>query len=250
LSATIQKITSPFQFYLQTSAKSQLFMESARTTNKPATLRVSEIFFSLQGETTRMGLPTVFIRLTGCPLRCVWCDTEYAFSGGNIFSVDEILDVVTGYKTAYVCVTGGEPLAQKNCLILLNALCEAGYDVSLETSGALDISSVNLKVSRIVDLKAPGSGECEKNLWKNIECLMSHDELKFVLKNREDYQWASAILLERYPGLLKKNIPILFLPVQEMLDPTELAEWILEDSLPVRFQLQLHKQLWGNRRSK
>jgi len=225
-------------------------MKPSAMTDEQNSLTVSEIFFSLQGETSRTGLPTVFIRLAGCPLRCAWCDTKYAFSGGEIFSINEILEEAARYKTAYVCVTGGEPLAQKNCLALLDALCAAGFDVSLETSGALDISPVNSRVSRIVDLKAPGSGECAKNLWQNIACLTPHDELKFVIQDRKDYEWASKILFDHYPVLLEKNIPILFSPVQEMLEPLKLAEWILEDRLPVRFQLQLHKELWGNERGK
>lgn len=204
---------------------------------------ISEIFYSLQGEASRAGLPTVFVRLTGCPLRCTWCDTEHAFSGGQRITLDEILDQVGHYDAHQICVTGGEPLAQKNCLALLKALCDAGYDVSLETSGALDISAVDTRVSRIVDLKAPGSGESGKNRWQNIALLTPQDELKFVLKNRTDYEWAREAIYEHHLG---KVCPLLFSAVQGELEPKALAEWILADRLPVRFQLQLHKLLWGN----
>ena len=213
------------------------------STTKPISLKISEIFFSLQGETSRAGLPTVFVRLTGCPLRCVWCDTEHAFSGGNNLTVDAILGDVAQYGVRHVCVTGGEPLAQKNCLALLSALCDADYDVSLETSGALDISGVDARVSRIVDLKAPGSGESGKNRWQNLDHLTTHDELKFVLKDRADYEWAREVIRERRLDAL---CPLLFSPVQGEIEPRELAEWVLADHLPVRFQLQLHKLLWGN----
>jgi len=211
--------------------------------SKPISLKISEIFFSLQGETSRAGLPTVFVRLTGCPLRCVWCDTEHAFSGGNNLTVDAILDDVAQYGARHVCVTGGEPLAQKNCLALLSALSDADYDVSLETSGALDISGVDARVSRIVDLKAPGSGESGKNRWQNLDYLTAHDELKFVLKDRADYEWARQAIRERRLDAL---CPLLFSPVQGEVEPREIAEWVLADRLPVRFQLQLHKLLWGN----
>jgi len=217
------------------------------SSSKPISLKISEIFFSLQGETSRAGLPTVFIRLTGCPLRCVWCDTEHAFSGGSRLSLDAILEDTGRYGARHVCVTGGEPLAQKNCLALLTALCDAGYDVSLETSGALDISAVDARVSRIVDLKAPGSGESEKNRWQNIRHLTSRDELKFVLKDRADYEWARQVINENG---LDAVCPLLISPVQGDIEPRELADWILADRLPVRFQLQLHKLLWGNMRGK
>ncbi len=210
-------------------------------------LKISEIFFSVQGEASRAGLPTVFVRLTGCPLRCVWCDTEHAFSGGHSISLPRILNDVTHYGVRQVCVTGGEPLAQKNCLVLLTALCDAGYDVSLETSGALDIAGVDSRVSRIVDLKAPGSGEFGKNRWQNLDLLTPHDELKFVLKDRVDYEWARDTVIEKQLDAL---CPLLFSPVQDTLEPRELAEWVLADRLPVRFQLQLHKLLWGNMRGK
>jgi 7-carboxy-7-deazaguanine synthase len=208
-----------------------------------ATLRVTEIFHSIQGESSRVGLPTVFVRLTGCPLRCVWCDTEYAFSGGELLTLAEILQRVAGFDCATVCVTGGEPLAQKNCLPLLAALCDAGHSVSLETSGALDIGGVDPRVARIVDLKAPGSGEAAKNRWENLELLTTHDELKFVLASRDDYDWAVAACRQHR---LFECCPVLFSPVQGQLDPAQLAQWILDDRLPLRFQLQLHKLLWDN----
>jgi 7-carboxy-7-deazaguanine synthase len=206
-------------------------------------LRISEIFHSIQGESSRVGLPTVFIRLTGCPLRCVWCDTAYAFSGGESLTRSEILARVTTFACRTVCVTGGEPLAQKACLTLLRALCDADFSVSLETSGALDISEVDPRVSRIMDLKAPGSGEEAKNLWPNCEKLTQHDELKLVLASRSDYDWAVAACRQHR---LFDCCPVLFSPVQGQLDPALLAQWVLEDGLPVRFQLQLHKVLWGN----
>ncbi len=212
-----------------------------------ASLKISEIFYSLQGESLRVGLPTVFVRLTGCPLRCRWCDTEHAFSGGRRLSLARILEEVARFGVPTVCVTGGEPLAQSGCIALLGALCDAGFDVSLETSGALDISGVDARVSRVVDLKAPGSGESEKNYWPNIARLTSRDELKFVLADRADYEWACQILQEY---ALVPRCPILFSPVQSLLPPWQLAEWILADRLAVRFQLQLHKCLWGNMRGR
>jgi 7-carboxy-7-deazaguanine synthase len=206
-------------------------------------LRVSEIFHSLQGETSRVGLPTVFVRLTGCPLRCTWCDTEYAFSGGDSLELADVMQRVSSFGCRTVCVTGGEPLAQKGAADLLAALCDAGYSVSLETSGALDIGGVDARVSRIVDLKAPGSGEEAKNRWENLDLLTSHDEVKFVLASREDYDWAVAACRQRR---LFERCPVLFAPVHGRLDPALLARWLLEDRLPARFQLQLHKLLWGN----
>ena len=210
-------------------------------------LRVTEIFHSIQGESARVGLPTVFVRLTGCPLRCTWCDTGYAFSGGETRTIDDILQQVAGFSCATVCVTGGEPLAQKNCLPLLAALCDTGYSVSLETSGALDIGGVDPRVSRIVDLKAPGSGEQAKNRWENLDLLAPGDELKFVLASRDDYDWAVAACHQRR---LFERCPVLFSPVQDQLDPAQLAQWILDDRLPVRFQLQLHKVLWQDTRGR
>jgi 7-carboxy-7-deazaguanine synthase len=214
---------------------------------KTVSLKISEIFHSVQGEATRAGLPTVFIRLVGCPLRCVWCDTEHAFSGGSRMTLSEIMGQVSNYAAHQICVTGGEPLAQNNCLALLKALCDAGHDVSLETSGALDIAEVDSRVSRIVDLKAPGSGEFSKNRWQNLDLLTARDELKFVLKDRTDYEWARDTVIEHQ---LDKRCPVLFSPVQESLEPRDLAEWILADRLNVRFQLQLHKLLWSNMRGR
>jgi 7-carboxy-7-deazaguanine synthase len=208
-----------------------------------AKLRVSEIFFSLQGEAARVGLPTVFVRLTGCPLRCRWCDTTYAFSGGESMALAEILLRVTAYPTRHVCVTGGEPLAQKQCPALLHALCAAGCDVSLETSGALAIDKVDARVARIVDLKAPSSGEEARNLWSNIELLTPRDEIKIVVADRADYAWAKQVIADH---ALPARCPVLLSPAQGTLAPRELAEWILADGLDVRMQLQLHKILWGN----
>lgn len=205
-------------------------------------LKVYEIFHSLQGESSRTGLPTVFVRLTGCPLRCGYCDTAYAFQGGNNMSDEQILARVAEYGARYVTVTGGEPLAQKGCLPLLKKLCDAGYDVSLETGGALDISAVDPRVSVILDVKTPGSGEVEKNLWQNLDRLKPSDEVKFVLCDRADYDWARQVLAER--GISRK-CPVLFSPVYSTLNPSDLADWVLQDKLPVRMQVQLHKILWG-----
>ena len=207
-------------------------------------LRIFEIFHSLQGESSRVGLPTVFVRLTGCPLRCGYCDTAYAFQGGSTQTIEDILREVAQYQAQYVCVTGGEPLAQKSCPDLLKALCDAGYSVSLETSGAMDISPVDARVSVIMDIKTPGSGEESKNLWANIAHLKAKDEVKFVLADRADYDWAREIL-EKYQ-IVKKS-PVLFSPVYKTLSPADLAKWVLEDRLPVRMQLQLHKILWGEK---
>lgn len=206
-------------------------------------LRINEIFLSLQGETSRVGLPTVFVRLTGCPLRCTYCDTTYAFSGGHTMTLNEIMEEVARHGAHYVTVTGGEPLAQRNCLALLRALCDAGYAVSLETSGALDVSDVDGRVMKVVDLKTPGSGEMEKNLWSNLEHLNPQDEIKFVLCDEADYRWARQVLAERK---LAERCAVLFSPTQGELAPRDLAEWILRDHLPVRLQVQLHKLLWGN----
>lgn len=207
-----------------------------------ATLRITEIFFSLQGETSRTGLPTVFIRLTGCPLRCGYCDTAYAFHGGSTLSIAAVLDAMADYRTRYVTVTGGEPLAQKNCHALLAALCERNYSVSLETSGAIDVSAVDARVSRILDVKTPGSGEVAKNLWGNLAHLNARDEIKFVLCDEADYLWAKQQLAERD---LAAICPVLFSPAYRELEAGRLADWILRDQLPVRLQMQLHKQLWG-----
>lgn len=210
--------------------------------NEP-TLRVNEIFFSLQGETSRVGLPTTFIRLTGCPLRCGYCDTEYAFHEGETLVLDAILERVAGYSARHVTVTGGEPLAQKHCRALLEKLCDAGYDVSIETSGALDISEIDARVSRIVDVKTPGSGEADKNRWQNFASLGAHDEIKFVVCSEADYVWARNII-EQYKLLARA--PVLLSPANPELEPSLLADWILRDALPVRMQVQLHKVLWGN----
>ena len=206
-------------------------------------LKITEIFHSLQGEAVQAGLPTVFVRLTGCPLRCVYCDSEYAFYGGEWMHFDEILAEIRQYETPFVCVTGGEPLAQKRCSELLQLLCDAGFQVSLETSGAIDISRADERVSRVLDLKTPGSGEKEKNLWSNLDQLTANDQIKFVICSREDYEWAGAQVRER---LLDKKCGVLFSPVWNQVDAGDLADWILEDRLPVRFQLQLHKMIWGD----
>ena len=206
-------------------------------------LRISEIFFSLQGETSRVGLPTVFVRLTGCPLRCTYCDTTYAFSGGQNMTLAAVLEEVASHGARYVTVTGGEPLAQKNCLPLLRELCDAGYSVSLETGGALDVSGVDARVNKVLDIKTPASGEVDKNLWSNLEHLTGHDEIKFVLCDEADYQWAKQVLHERE---LAKRCAVLFSPAQGQLAAKDVAEWILHDQLPVRLQVQLHKLLWGN----
>ncbi len=206
-------------------------------------VRLTEVFFSLQGETSRAGLPTVFVRLTGCPLRCRWCDTAYAFHGGESVSVGEILQRVGQHAPRHVCVTGGEPLAQQGCLDLLGALCDAGYSVSLETSGAIDLAGVDARVSKVMDLKAPGSGEQAKNRWDNLALLGSGDELKIVLADRNDYEWAREALVSRG---LAAICPVLLSPAADSLPPAELAQWILDDRLPVRMQIQLHKVIWGN----
>lgn len=206
-------------------------------------LRITEIFLSLQGETRTVGLPTVFIRLTGCPLRCGYCDTSYAFSGGEYFSIEDILKKVSSYQAHYVTVTGGEPLAQKSCLELLEKLCDEGYEVSLETSGALDVSLVDPRVVKVIDIKTPGSKESEKNKFENLNYLLPHDQVKFVICNREDYEWSKAIL-KKYA--LENCCEILFSPSYAEQKPGELADWILADQLSVRLQIQLHKYLWGD----
>lgn len=207
-------------------------------------LRITEIFFSLQGETRTLGLPTVFVRLTGCPLRCTYCDTAYAFHGGERKSLDEILAAVAAYSSAYVTVTGGEPLAQPNCLPLLTALCDAGYEVSLETSGAISMAGVDARVVKVMDLKTPASGEMSRNDWSNIELLLPHDQVKFVICSPEDYEWAR-LQVDRF-NLTGRVSDVLFSPSFGQQDAKELAEWILRDRLRVRFQMQLHKLLWND----
>ncbi len=205
-------------------------------------LRITEIFLSLQGEARDAGWPTVFVRLTGCPLRCQYCDTAYAFHGGDWAGIDAILARVAAFGVRHVCVTGGEPLAQKRCIALLGALCDAGYRVSLETSGALDIAQVDARVSRVVDIKTPGSGEVERNLWSNLQHLTAHDQVKCVICSREDYLWARDIVQQHG---LPERCDVLFSPSHGQVGPRELADWIVADRLPVRFQMQLHKLLWG-----
>jgi 7-carboxy-7-deazaguanine synthase len=206
-------------------------------------LRITEIFYSLQGEALTAGCPTVFIRLTGCPLRCGYCDTAYAFQGGEWMDIDTILEHTAAHRARYVTVTGGEPLAQKDCTILLRRLCDAGYRVSLETSGALDISKVDPRVTRVMDLKTPASGEVERNRYENIQALTPKDLVKFVICDRDDYLWAKDIV--SHYGL-DRICEVLFSPGHPQQAATELANWILEDHLPVRLQIQLHKYLWGN----
>ncbi|MCA0901654.1 7-carboxy-7-deazaguanine synthase QueE [Microbulbifer agarilyticus] len=207
-------------------------------------LRISELFYSLQGEARDAGLPTVFVRLTGCPLRCTYCDSEYAFFGGERMSLAAILQKVQSYPARHVCVTGGEPLAQPNCIPLLQALCDAGYQVSLETSGAMPVDAVDPRVSRVVDLKTPASGEQARNRMENIPLLNKRDQVKFVICDRGDYDWAR-FTLDQY-RLSERVGEVLFSPSYEQLAPRQLAEWILEDGLPVRMQMQLHKLLWGD----
>ena len=209
------------------------------------TLNITEIFYSLQGEAKEVGIPTVFVRLTGCPLRCNYCDTAYAFKGNNPLSIESIMEKVEKYNTHYVCVTGGEPMAQRNCLILLDTLIEAGYKVSMETSGSIDISPVNKKVSVVMDLKTPSSTEQSQNRYENIALLESKDQLKFVIASRSDFDWCCYIL-QNY----SVDSEVLFSPFYESLKPVELADWILEKQLNVRLQVQLHKILWGDTKGK
>lgn len=205
-------------------------------------LRLTEIFLSLQGESRSVGWPTVFVRLTGCPLRCQYCDTAYAFHGGDWWEIDAILAEVARHGVRHVCVTGGEPLAQKRCLGLLARLCDAGYEVSLETSGAIDVAEVDPRVVRVVDLKTPGSKEQHRNLLSNLPLLTARDQVKFVICDRADYDWAKAVMAEHG---IDRRCEVLFSPSFTQVKPRELAEWIIADRLPVRFQTQLHKQLWG-----
>lgn len=211
------------------------------------TLRITEIFLSLQGESRTVGMPTVFVRLTGCPLRCQYCDTVYAFKGGETVELADVLSTVSGYGVRHVTVTGGEPLAQAGCHALLTALCDAGHEVSLETSGALDVAEVDPRVSRVVDVKTPGSGECDRNRYQNLDHLRPSDQVKFVICDEADYLWARERLREWDLGA---RCEVLFSPSYGQQSPRELAEWILRDRLPVRFQLQLHKLLWGEERGR
>ena len=206
-------------------------------------LKLTEIFLSIQGEADSVGWPTVFVRLTGCPLRCQYCDTAYAFHGGEWWDFDGILAEVARHGVRHVCVTGGEPLAQKRCIGLLERLCDAGYEVSLETSGSIDIAPVDLRVSRVLDIKTPGSAEVERNLWSNIAQLTPNDQVKFVVCSREDYDWAKAVIAEHR---LVERCEVLMSPSFSQVRPRELADWIVADSLPVRFQMQLHKVLWDD----
>ncbi len=208
-------------------------------------IRINEIFFSLQGESSRVGLPTVFVRLTGCPLRCGYCDTAYAFHEGVTRTIDDVLHEVAAHGARYVCVTGGEPLAQKSCLALLSKLCDAGYSVSLETSGAIDVAAVDARVSRIVDIKTPGSGEVTRNRWENLSYLNSCDEIKFVITSQADYAWACDLIRDRK---LTAICPVLLSPAFGEMAYHALAEWVLRDKLPVRMQVQLHKIIWGELR--
>ena len=207
------------------------------------TLRITEIFFSIQGETSKVGLPTVFIRLTGCPLRCQYCDTSYAFHGGEVMLFEDIIRQVTKFNCKDVCVTGGEPLAQANSKKLLKDLADLDFQVSLETGGSISLKEVDERVKIIMDIKTPDSGEATKNRWENLELLKQTDELKIVICSREDYQWSKEII-EQYK--ISEKCPILFSPCAESIDPRYLAEWILTDQLPIRFQMQIHKILWNN----
>lgn len=221
-------------------------------TDPAAGLRITEIFYSLQGEARDSGYPTVFVRLTGCPLRCTYCDTTYSFEGGTRIALDDILATVKSYgdQISHICVTGGEPLAQPNCIPLLQALCNAGYAVSLETSGALDVSMVDQRVSRIVDLKTPASGEMHRNLLSNLPILTKHDQIKFVIADHQDYEWSRNILTQHRLDQIVGEVwfsPAFAVEKGQIRLPTfarDLADWIVEDRLPVRFQLQLHKLLW------
>jgi 7-carboxy-7-deazaguanine synthase len=210
---------------------------------KAGRLRINEIFHSLQGEADAVGYPTVFVRLTGCPLRCQYCDTEYAFHHGDWVEIKAIIEKVQSYGSHHVCVTGGEPLAQPGCITLLDELCDAGFDVSLETSGALDVAAVDPRVSRVIDVKTPGSGEVARNRLENFRLLSPRDQLKFVICSREDYDWSRSFLKEHG---LPERCRVLFSPSYNQLPPAQLADWILADRLPVRFQMQLHKVLWGD----
>lgn len=213
--------------------------------DRPEGLRITEVFFSLQGETDRVGLPTIFIRLTGCPLRCVWCDSAYAFEGGERKSIADLLTQIGQYPSRRVCVTGGEPLAQPGCIDLLQQLCDAGYDVSLETSGALDVSAVDERVMKVLDIKPPDSGESERNRWENFSYLTRKDVVKFVVSSQSDFDWSVSVVQEHALSDVVKEV--LFSPVYEKVRPELLAKWLLESGIDARLQLQLHKILWGER---
>lgn len=233
--------------------------QSIPVTDPEAGLRMTEIFYSLQGEALTSGLPTVFVRLTGCPLRCVYCDTTYSFTGGERLSLEAIMEDIAQYPCKRVCITGGEPLAQPNCIALINRLLEAGYEISLETAGALSVADVPEAVSKVMDIKTPSSGESDKNLWSNLDYLTQHDQLKFVIMNRSDYEWSKQQLIDY--KLDQKVGTVWFSPMFNVHDnkdsavevpnlARELAEWILEDAIPVRLQLQLHKIIWADAKGK
>jgi len=218
-------------------------MDIAAGTVEAALVRVSEVFYSLQGEARTVGWPTVFIRLSGCPLRCRYCDTTYAYTGGEVRSVDQLMTAVAAYRPRHVTVTGGEPLAQRGCLSLLTALCDSGYEVSLETSGALDVAGVDPRVVKVMDLKTPDSGESHRNRYENLAYLGLQDQVKFVIGSRHDYEWACHIIRE---FALSERCEVLLSPVHGVIDPRDLAQWMLDDRVAARFQIQLHKVLWGD----
>lgn len=206
-------------------------------------LKLTEIFLSIQGEADSVGWPTVFVRLTGCPLRCQYCDTQYAFHGGEWHGIERVLETIASYGTRHVCVTGGEPLAQKHCLALLQSLCDAGYRVSLETSGAIDVSGVDARVVRVVDMKTPASGEESRNRYENLALLRADEQVKFVICDRNDFEWSRNLVRDRR---LHETCTVLFSPSHGQMEARELAQWILDERLPVRMQVQLHKYLWGD----
>lgn len=226
-----------------TTAEQTTRESPATAASGPPRVKLTEVFLSIQGEADSVGWPTVFVRLTGCPLRCQYCDTQYAFYGGEFFSVDQVVERVAGFATRHVCVTGGEPLAQKGCLPLLRQLCDAGHRVSLETSGAMDVSNVDSRVVRVVDVKTPGSGEVERNRYENLDLLRPEEQVKFVLCSRADFEWARDFIRERR---LYERCTVLFSPSYGQVEGRDLAQWVLDERLPVRLQVQLHKVLWGD----